>query len=548
MMLWRFRIVLILLALLACSGRVRAYDPIVEDEKLLKENGVAVDSAGLLSYFRKLSPTDRDRKLLAGLVRQLGADNYEDREKAQKALLDWHLAAVESLRLGVDDPDPELRRRVQECLEQIETGPREQLPIAAARLLAVRKPALAVSTLLDYLPHARRGDIVDAVFDALVVLANRPGPALAALQPAVKDSLGLRRAAAGYVLGRMREQALHNAVLPLLSDRDPFVRFRSAQGLLAGQDRRSLPVLIDLLTEPADELRWHAEEVLFRLAGDQAPTLPAGNDTHSRLKQSQAWQKWWNENGQRINLARLAERPPFLSLTLVPEMHANKVWEFDRQGNVLWELNGLQCPIDAQVLPGGRVLVAELNGHKVTERDRSGKVLWQKEVNTPIACQRLASGQTFIGTNHKLITVTPDGKETWSYTPENGFFIHSVQRLPSGHYAMVSMAGVCREIDAQGKEIRSLPLPVQGSWSGIEGVPGGRYLVVNNGQGKVLEIDAHGKTVWECNIASACYATRLPTGNTLIVSNSKGLCEVDRNGKVLAEKPISTSLWRVHRR
>lgn len=548
MMLWNCRIGWALFALLVATGGLPAQDAGAEEERLLKENGVATDAAGLLGYFRKQAPTETDRKRQADLVQQLGSDNFDEREKAQKMLLEWHLAALEPLRRGLDDPDAEVRRRSQECLEQIENGPGEQLPIAAARVLALRKPAGAAGALLDYLPHARQNTIHEAVFDALVSLAGQPGPVEPALQSALKDSVSLRRAAAGFVLGRAREEGQRSAVIHLLADRDPLVRFRTCQGLLAGLDRRALPPLVELLTEPAGELRWHAEDVLFRLAGDQAPALPSGDDAESRRKQRDLWNQWLANNTQRIDLAQLKDKPPFLSLTLVPEMHANKVWEYDRQGKVLWELANLQCPIDAQVLPGGRVLVAELNGHKVTERDRTGKVLWQKEINTPIACQRLANGQTFIGTNNRLMTVAVDGKETWSYTPEKDFFIHSVQRLASGHFIMVSMAGACREIDAQGKEVRSLPLPIQGGWSGIEGTPGGRYLLANNSQGKVIEVDAQGKTVWEYSLGGACYATRLPSGNTLVVSNSTGLYEVDRNGKVLAEKPLKTSLWRVHRR
>jgi len=548
MMCWHVRIALVLIALgsIPC-GRLPAQDAAAEDEKLLKENGIASDAKGLLGYFRKLSPTAADREHLASLIRQLGSDDFETREKAQALLREWHLAALEPLRRSLDDPDPEVRRRVQECIEQVEQGPAQQLPIAASRLLALRKPEAAVRSLLDYLPHAAEDRVQEAVFDALAVLASRAGPVEPALQAALKDSLPLRRAAAGYALGRSREQSLRDAVIPLLADRELFVRYRAGQGLLAGLDKRAVPPLIDLLAEPAGDLRWRIEDVLFRLAADQPPPLPVGDDTLTRKKQRDAWSQWWTDNGPRINL-RLLEQPPFLSLTLVPEMHANKVWEYDGQGTVLWELTGLQCPIDAQVLPGGRILVAELNGHKVTERDRTGKVLWAKEVSTPIACQRLANGQTFIGTNHKLLMVAPDGKETWSYTPEKDFFIHSVQRMVNGHYAMVSMAGVCREIDAQGKEIRSLPLPIQGGWSGIETTPGGRYLVVNNSQGKVLEVDSQGKTVWECNLGGACYATRLPNGSTLVVSNATGLNEVDRNGKVVAEKAMKTSLWRVHRR
>jgi uncharacterized secreted protein with C-terminal beta-propeller domain len=111
------------------------------------------------------------------------------------------------------------------------------------------------------------------------------------------------------------------------------------------------------------------------------------------------------------------------------------------------------------------------------------------------------------------------------------------------------MDGAVREIDPTGKEVRTVPLPIRGSWSGVEGVPGGNYLAVNNAEGKVLEVDTKGKIVWEYQTQGACYASRLPNGNTLVVSNASGISEVTREKKeVVWNQAIGTSLWRAHRR
>jgi outer membrane protein assembly factor BamB len=283
------------------------------------------------------------------------------------------------------------------------------------------------------------------------------------------------------------------------------------------------------------------------LAGDTCPAPPSGEDPGGRQRHA-GWQRWWALEGPRLDLARATAARPYLGLTLVPEMHAHKVWECGRDGKPLWEVTGLECPIDAQVLPGNRLLVAELNGNAVTERDRSGKVLWRHAVATPIACARLANGQTFVATNHRVFLVSREGKELPLYHADNGFFIHSVQRLANGHVVCVSMAGTVRELDVAGKVVCTVPLPISGGWSGVEGVPGNRYLVVNNNQGKVLEVDRAGKVRWEFQAPGACYATRLPNGNTLVVSNSSGLLEVDRDGKTVWSRAITTALWRAHRR
>src|SRR5262249_44529992 len=99
-----------------------------------------------------------------------------------------------------------------------------------------------------------------------------------------------------------------------------------------------------------------------------------------------------------------------------------------------------------------------------------------------------------------------------------------------------------------GREVRSLTLPAAGGWSGVEAAPGGRYLAVSNTEGRVVEVDAAGKVVWEHTQAGACYASRLANGHTLIVSNSAGLVEVDRAGRTAWQLAVPTSLWRAHRR
>jgi hypothetical protein len=548
----------LLLLLLALPPTPAAEDEEAErraaDEKLLRQAGFDTDGPGLLAYFRKRTPTAEDTARMEKLVRQLGSEKFDEREAATKELHTWGETAAPALRKAAQDEDVEVSRRARELIDEAENGTAALLPAAAARLLAHRAPPGAVAALLAYLPHAAdTGEqnapyVEEAVRDALAALAVRPGPPDPALAKALKDPLPLRRGAAAYALGRRTDEASRAAVRELLADKDSRVRLRAAQGLLAGGDGKAVPALVELATGEPGEISWHAEDLLARLAGDKPPDLPAGDDTDARRSRRRAWLTWWEENGKTIDVAKAAERPAVLGLTLVPEMHANKVWECRADGKPLWELAVPNCPIDAQVLPGGRVLVAELNGGQVSERDLKGNVLWKHAVDTPIACQRLPNGTTWISTNHRWFIVTPEGKEVTTYTPENGFFIHSVQRQRNGHVVCVSMEGTVREVDAEGKLVRDVPLPTRGGWSGVEAAPGGRYLAVNNSEGKVLEVDAAGKVVWEYQLGGACYAQRLTNGNTLVVSNSTGLVEVDRKGNTVWERKMPTSLWRAHRR
>lgn len=515
------------------------------DERLLKESGLSADRAVLLRFFKFRTLSDADRVELPKLTEKLGHDSFEEREAAQNALLARGPSARPILEKNLKHADVEVARRCRELCDLLDHGPGAALPRAAVRVLSRSADKGITPVLLDYLPFADDESVVEEVLDGLVRLPKEMTAPL--LRTALTSAKSERRAAAGYVLGRSNAAA----VVPLLADEVGTVRYRTAQALLAAQDRRAIPAYLALLNTAPAGIVYRIEETLFNLAGANGPQVSVGTaTTEERAKASTAWAAWWKANESKVDLARANQPSEFVGLNVVPEMHANKVWECGRDGKPLWELAGLHCPIDAQVLPGQRLLVAELNGNRVTERDRTGKIFWEFKVDTPIACQRLPGGATWIATNHRFFTVSAEGREVSTYTPENGFFIHSAYRLRSGNVAVVSMAGEIREITPAGAVVRSLPLTVQGSWSGISVTPLGRYLVANVGQGLVQEVDQAGKVVWEFRHQGACYATRLPGGTTLVVCNGGGggLIEVNRDGAQLFEVKTATSLWRGHRR
>src|SRR2546429_8737426 len=106
------RIIPLCIALLVLSlgvgGRTAEPDPeLTAAENVLKEKGVPTDGAGLLKYFkdRTLSQADLDR--LAGIVRKLGDNDFDTREKATRDLIAAGRPAVTLLKVAAMDPDPE---------------------------------------------------------------------------------------------------------------------------------------------------------------------------------------------------------------------------------------------------------------------------------------------------------------------------------------------------------------------------------------------------------------------------------------------------------
>ena len=89
------------------------------DEQLLKGAGVPTDGPGLLQYFRRRALQDAAADKIKALIRQLGDDDFEVREKASAGLIDLRHRAVPFLLLARSSPEPEMVRRAEDCLRQI---------------------------------------------------------------------------------------------------------------------------------------------------------------------------------------------------------------------------------------------------------------------------------------------------------------------------------------------------------------------------------------------------------------------------------------------
>ncbi|GEM_PF-3884445 len=90
-----------------------------------------------------------DPEQVAQFVRDLGADSYEAREAAEKALIDLGRDALEAVQAAAKgNPDPEVRERASHILTAI-TRPRwrRDLAEATAEARAAKKPLIVFSTI-----------------------------------------------------------------------------------------------------------------------------------------------------------------------------------------------------------------------------------------------------------------------------------------------------------------------------------------------------------------------------------------------------------------
>jgi hypothetical protein len=531
-----------LVCFLVLPGPARAApEPAAEDLQVLKVAGVTADGPALLAYLRlrTMTPTLRSRALL--LLGLLGSESYDEREKATAALLELGPVAIPVVMRGAGDGDLEVRRRSRRVLESLERRREPSVVEAVVRVLAVRAPTGTTAALLAYLPstpnHYELALVCSAVREA-ALRGGKPDPALLA---ALADPEPLCRGAAAEVLAAAGD-AHRPAVRKMLGDADPGVRLHAALGLARVKERAAVPVLIELLAELPEEQVLQVEEVLFRLAGETIPELPAPEAPNQRGKRREAWSSWWTKNGARVDLERLSGET-VLGYTLAVTFHGSgvRVSEFGRDGKVLWAINGLDNAVDACMVGGNRVLIAEYGTARVTERTLDNKIVWEKKgIGNAILCQRLVNGHTFIVSSRGIVEVDRDGREV--FTRAGG--LRAAHKYRDGRIGMVTASGEYLRLDRTGKIEKQFPTGIQinNTLGGIDFLPDGGLLVGR--PDRVVQLDAEGKEVWMVKVNRPYGPTRLANGNTLVACTaSKEFLEFDRNGRTVRTLKVDGEPW-----
>jgi HEAT repeat protein len=532
------------------------------DEKLVRDNNVALTETALLAFFRGRTLSEEDQKRFRALVRALGNDSYVVREQATQNLLKGGIRVLPFLKEAEYDSNVERSRRAQDCMKKVRDSNNTALPIAAAHLLA-RPPqkkdvssAEIIRTLLAYIPFADDEAVEEEILTCLTLLSLREPAVEPELVKALADDSPIRRAAAAFVLGHVGTKEQVAKVLPLLDDRQPLVRLRAAQGMLAARNKAALPSFVNLLqTLPAPYLP-RVEEVLHRVAQDKGPTEVIAAGSPDLQKAAKAWTKWLEDNQAKIDLTDLNDRESYLGLITVCEYDnqvgniQGQVWEGPRGGQKRWNFTGVLGAMDAHSLPNGRVLVAENNANRVTERDTKGEIKWEyRTPNNPICCQRLPNGNTFIASYNMVMEVTPNKTEVYRITPGPQFYIFSAHKAKNGHIVAITAQGLVIEMEApSGKQINTVQTQTLGNWCSVELQPNGNYLVASMNPGTVREIDrTKGTEVWSKQFPGVFRATRLPNGNVLVASmNTREVAEMDRAGGIRWRVTTTGRPWSVH--
>jgi HEAT repeat protein len=533
---------LLALASLALAATISQADdePVRADLAALKAAGEATDNKSLLDFIRKRTVSEALRLKIGGLIRELGHDEYATRTRAQEDLIEIGAPARPQLRAVLNDRDLEIRTRARRALTKIGTAGAEANVVAAAtRVLAARKAAGACEVLLDYLPSIEEIDSAEEVAAVLAQLAlDKDGKPEPALLRAMSDKHAVKRWAAAGALARASNNKEHRTtVRKVLEDADPGVRRHVAMALLEAKDRDAVPALIALLSGKSRGDAAAAEDVLVSIAGDSAPSSE-GDTPNARLRYRKAWEGWWNENKEKIDLAKIDYSPVGHGLTVVGVLAprkglgaGNKVLVLDANMKLRWEVDA-SYPVYACLTRRDRVLICEYNLNRIVERDSKGEVIFQKNLGSQVVhAQRLRNGNTFIVTRNQLLEVSRDGREVKTVSRPGD--ILSACRHKDGTFSVVTINGTCLKLDSSGRQTSSFSVSVVNLIGlKVHFLPKGGVVVPDYVRGKVREYDSAGKVVVEFDAYRPGSVTRLTNGNYLVASRlNSTLIEYDRNGR-----------------
>src|SRR5262249_28905987 len=139
-------------------------------------------------------------------IAELDDNAFATRQRAAAAVVALGSPVVPLLRQALPGRSLEQARRIEQCIRQIaKAHDADALPVVAARLLALRKPAGATETLLAYVAFTADALMKAEVTKALHRLARPGAEPDASLVQALRDLLPVRRGLAGEMLAAVTD-------------------------------------------------------------------------------------------------------------------------------------------------------------------------------------------------------------------------------------------------------------------------------------------------------------------------------------------------------
>jgi HEAT repeat protein len=538
----------------------KSLDP---DEQLLKDARIRPDDATILAWLRASSSNDDDLQNIDCWIHQLGASDFDQREVASRKLTKLGLVAIRKLRDACKAGDEEITRRANDIIHHALKARDGELALPALRWLQNHKSPGVAEAMLRYLPYTIDSQVEEDIYWTLDDLVDKDEKARIQVAACLNDTLPERRALAGCIIGRVGSPTQVASVRLLLADKNPYVRLRSAQGLLASEDKSGIPVLIRLISEARIDISWQADELLHYVAGDDAPAAKLDPSTEqSRKLYQEAWTRWWSLKGDKLDLRQLKEATRRPILVLVSEEseqngHCSaRIMLYGSNGTVRWQLDTIPPIEDIQLLHNNSLLLALKDDNRVIECDLTGNTLWDHTipVRTPKHVRRLPNGNTAIQWSKGLFEITPDGKDISPvakglYSDSNSakFDCRIVQYIGPHHLLGINRENSILDLyyDDSGNvstTYERTSAPELRAMRTAHILRSGNLLVSTSHPTVIVELDAQRKITRKYDLKGECLPATVLRDNLIAATDYPvpRIVELNREGRIVWEKLLST--------
>ncbi|NBR07879.1 MAG: hypothetical protein EBT92_19240 [Planctomycetes bacterium] len=523
-----------------------AMDNTAEDEKTLTDAGLKSDGNSLIQFLARRSEDKVDPIQIKALITKLGDDNFDIREQTSATLNAIGIAALPDLKTASKSPDVEISRRAKDCIQKIEEGSRKFVVAASIRLLGAKKPEGALTALINYSQFSELDQTTEDLITAITATGSDNGTPSKIILEAIRENKPLAKTICAEALANINPELFKKEALALINSDEPRVRYKVALAFAKLGDKRSIEPLVSSISSVSQWESSLIDHLLRKLMPSNMP--PIG------LPQPELQKEWAKRtvDTSKIPEALLALSAKNFGKTLVVLLDAGRVIMLDSSNNILWKIDNLQFPLDAQILPDEKVLVAEHQGNKVTERNKKGEIIWEKKIDGPLAVQKLEDGSIFIASKSNIVFVDQKGKEISEFTPPNNEPIMKANIASNGDICLVlsTPQGNAKFVrfDKNKKQVVSYDIDVRTSGGKVDILPNGNSLITEVYGNRVIEFNNDGKEVWNFECEQPVAAVRLPNGNTLVTSMTQmKALEVDPKGKEIWSYKSSTRVTRAFR-
>jgi HEAT repeat protein len=244
------------------------------------------------------------------LIRQLGSESFEERDRASKQLVEVGDAARESLQKALKNPDLEVKRRAGKCLREIERNleiarllKELEHPDSAYRYQAIlglerleAPAAVLVPALIKRLDDRVAGIRICAAcaLGDIGLPARAAAPRMLAIvrDPREPDDLRLRVAGALPEISQFEEEAIL-ILLQFMESNRWQLRHGAARllGTVGGKQPAVVPALIKSLKDPNNRVQASAAVGLGSLGKDPDLCVPALRELLASIKDLDAENK-----------------------------------------------------------------------------------------------------------------------------------------------------------------------------------------------------------------------------------------------------------------